>query len=189
MEWLFAEPPPIAWPIAGLTVSALALAAALTARRRAARLEGTVLEVFWRDVATMGLTLAGVLVAPSLAAMVPIEGLGQPLWIVIAVVAAVGAATLVAVRWRSQELGMATRQRPVTPTGAPQRPLISTSWEIGMLGAGIGGLGTYLVSAGHAFGHPIHWLIAGLGLLIGYALGIGAVTPRFTLDKPTTRRT
>ena len=189
MEWLFAEPPPIAWPIGGLTISGLALAAALTARRRAARLEGTVLEVFWRDVATMGLTLAGVLVAPSLAAIVPIEGLGQPLWIVVAVAAAVGAAALLAVRWRSQELGMAARQRPVTPTGAPHRRLISTSWEIGMLGAGIGGFATYLGSAGHVFGHPIHWLITGLGLSVGYALGIGSVTPRFALDKPTARRT
>ena len=189
MEWLFAEPPPIAWPIAGLTVAGLLLAAALTFRRRATRLDGTVLEVFWRDVATMGLTLAGVLVAPSLAAIVPIEGLGQPLWIVVAVAAAVGAAALLAVRWRSQELGMASRQRPVTPTAAPQRRLISTSWEIGMLGAGGAGLVTYLLSAGHAFGHPIHWLIAGLGIFIGYAFGIGAVTPRFTLDKPTARRT
>jgi hypothetical protein len=153
------------------------------------RLEGTVLEVFWRDVAVIGLTLAGVVAVPSLAAIVPIEGLGQPLWIVVAVAAVVSAAALLFVRWRSQELGTASRQRPVTPTGAPPRRLISTGWEIGMLGAGAAGLGTYLVSAGHAFGHPIHWLIAALGLFIGYALGIGAVTPRFTLEKPTARRT
>lgn len=78
MEWLFSDPPPIAWPIAGLTVSGLVLAAALTARWRAARLEGTVLEVFWHDVATMGITLAGVMAVPSRAAILPIEGLGQP---------------------------------------------------------------------------------------------------------------
>ncbi len=189
MEWLFADPPPIAWPIAGVTVSCLVLAAALTARRRAAQLGGTVLEIFWRDVATVGVTLAGVVAAPSLAAIVPVEGLGQPLWIAVAVAAVVVAAALLVGRWRSQELGAAARRRSVTPTGAPERRLISTSWEIGMLGAGSSGFGTYLASAGHAFGHPIHWLIAGLGLLIGYALGIGAVTPRFTLDKPTARRT
>ncbi|MBA3689561.1 MAG: hypothetical protein H0W81_12170 [Chloroflexi bacterium] len=189
MEWLFSDPPPIAWPIAGLTVSGLVLAAALTARWRAARLEGTVLEVFWRDVATMGRTLAGVMAAPSLAAIVPIEGLGQPLWIVVGAAAVVVAAALLLIRWRSQELGKATRQAPVTPTGAPQRRLISTGWEIGMLGAGGAGLLTYLVSAGHAFGHPIHWLIAALGLFIGYAFGIGAVTPRFTLESPSARRT
>jgi hypothetical protein len=189
VEWLFTEPPPIAWPIAGLTVSGLVVAAAVSARRRAARLEGTVLEVFWRDVATIGLTLAGVVAVPSLAAIVPIEGLGQPLWIVIAVSAAVASVVLLLVRWRSQELGQAARQRAVTPTAAPQRRLVSTGWEIGMVGAGGAGLGTYLVSAGHAFGHPIHWLIAGLGLFIGYAFGIGAVTPRFILEKPTPRRT
>lgn len=189
MEWLFAQPAPIAWAIGGLTVSGLALAAALTARRRAARLEGSVLEVFWRDVATIGLTLAGVMAVPSLAAIVPIEGVGQPLWIVVAVAAGVATIGLLFARWRGQELGRAARQRPVTPTGAPQRRLISTSWEFGMLGAGIAGFGTYLVTAGHAFGHPIHWVITALGLSMGYALGIGAVTPRFTLEKPTARRT
>lgn len=189
MEWLFAQPAAIGWPIAGLAVSILVLAAAWNTRRRAARLEGTVLEVFWRDTATIGLTLAGVLVAPSLAAIVPIEGVGQPIWIVVGLVAVVVAAGLLLIRWRGQELGIASRRRPVTPTAAPQRRLISTGWEIGMLGAGIGGLGTYLVTAGHVFGHPIHWVIAVLGLSVGYAFGIGAVTPRFRLQAPTGRRT
>lgn len=188
MEWLFADPPPIAWPIGGLAGSGLVLAAGLVARRRAAQSEGTVLEVFWRDVATIGLTLAGVLAVPSLAALVPVEGLGQPVWIIVGAGAAVAAAVLLLVRWRSQELGAAARRRPLTPTGAPQRRLISTGWEIGMVVAGVAGLTTYLLSAGHAFGHPIHWLVAGLGLFIGYAFGIGVVTPRFTLEKPGTRR-
>lgn len=189
MEWLFAQPAAIGWPIAGLAGSILVLAVAWNARRRAARLEGTVLEVFWRDTATIGLTLAGVLVAPSLAAIVPIEGVGQPIWIVVGLVAVVVAAGLLLIRWRGQELGIASRRRPVIPTAAPHRRLISTGWEIGMLGAGIGGLGTYLVTAGHVFGHPIHWVIAGLGLSVGYAFGIGAVTPRFRLQAPTGRRT
>jgi hypothetical protein len=145
--------------------------------------------VFWRDVATIGLTLAGAVAAPSLAAIVPIEGLGQPLWIVVAVTAVVVTAALLVLRWRGQELGEAARRRPVTPTGAPLRRLTSTGWEIGILGAGGTALVTYLVTAGHAFGHPIHWLIAGLGLFIGYAFGIGAVTPRFRLEKPTAHRT
>lgn len=189
MEWLFAEPPPIAWPIAGLTVSILVLAAAWAARRRAARLEGTLLEVFWRDAATIGITLAGVVGAPSVAGFVPIEGIGQPIWILVGVAAVVAAAGLLVFRWRAQELGIASRRRPLTPTAAPQRQLVSTGWEIGMLGAGIGGFGTYLVTAGHVFGHPIHWVIAALGLFVGYAFGIGAVTPRFRVEKPTARRT
>jgi hypothetical protein len=189
VEWLFAEPAPIAWPIVGLAVSILVLAGAWTARRRAARLEGTLLEVFWRDAATIGTTLAGVVAVPSLAAIVPIEGIGQPIWIVVGVVGVVVAAGLLLIRWRGQELGIASRRRPVTPTAAPQRRLISTGWEIGMLGAGIGGFGTYLVTAGHVFGHPIHWVIAALGLFVGYALGIGAVTPRFRLQAPGGRRT
>jgi len=187
MEWLFADSPPIAWPIGGMAASVLVLAGVLFARRRAARFERTVLEVFWRDVAAIGLTLSGVLAAPSLAAIVRIEGLGQPLWIVVAIGAVAAIAALLVIRWRAQELGAATRRRPVTPTGAPQRRLISTGWEIGMVAAGVVGLVTYVVTADHAFGHPIHWLIAGLGLFIGYAFGIGAVTPRFTLEKPPAR--
>ena len=188
MEWLFADPPPIAWSIAGLGVSALVLGAALTARRRARRFEGTVLEVFWRDVATIFLTLLAVQAAPSLAAIVPVEGLGQPLWTVVGAGSVALLSALLLVRWRSQELSAAVRRRPVTPTAAPQRRLISTSWEIGMVAAGVAGLVTYLVTADHVFGHPIHWLIAGLGLLIGHAFGIGIVTPRFTLEKPQPRR-
>lgn len=188
MEWLFADPRPIAWPIGGLAGSGLVLAAAMTARRRAAGTAGTVLEVFWREVATIGLTLAGVLAVTSLAAIVPVEGLGQPLWTVIAAASVAGVAALLIVRWRSQGLGVAARRRPVTPTGAPERRLTSTGWEIGMAVAGVAGLVTYLATADHAFGHPIHWLIAGLGLLIGYAFGIGAVTPRFALEKPGARR-
>lgn len=189
MEWLFAEPPPIAWPIAGLAVSILVLAGAWIARRREARLEGTVLEVFWRGAATIGSTLAGVVAAPSLAAFVPIEGIGQPMWILVGGAAVVAAAGLLIIRWRAQKLGIASRRRPVTPTVAPQQQLVSTGWEIGMLGAGIRGFGTYLVTAGHVFGHPIHWVIAALGLFVGYAIGIGAVTPRFRLQAPPGRRT
>lgn len=188
MEWLFADPPPIAWPIGGAAVSGLVLAATLTARRQAARTAGTVLEVFWRDVTTIGLTLAGVLAVPSLAAIVPVEGLGQPLWIIVAAASVVGMAALLIVRWRSQGLGAAARRRLVAPTAAPQRRLISTGWEIGMVVAGVAGLITYVVTADHAFGHPIHWLIAALGLFIGYAVGIGVVTPRFALEKPGERR-
>ena len=189
MEWLFAEPAPPAWPIAGLAVSILGVVGGRIARRRAARLEGTVLQVFWHDAATIAITMAGVTGVAALAAIVPVEGLGQPIWIVVGAVAALAAVALLVFRWRTQELGMASRRRPLAPTAAPERRLISTGWEVGMLGAGIGGLATYLVTAGHLFGHPIHWVIAGLGLFVGYALGIGFTTPRFRLEAPTRRRT
>ena len=188
MGWLFADPPPIAWPIGGLAASGLVLATAWMARRRAARSEGTVLEVFWRDVATIGATLAGVIAVPSLAGVVPVEGLGQPFWIVLSDGAAVAVGALLFTRWRSHELGAAARRRSLTPTGTPPRRLIPTGWEIGMVVAGVAGLTTYLLTADHGFGHPIHWLIAGLGLFIGFAIGIGSVTPRFTLEQPRRRR-
>lgn len=186
---MFADPAPVIWAIAALTVSGLLLAVAWTARRRAAQLEGTVLEVFFRDVATITRTLSGVVAVPSLAAIAGIERIGQPLWIVISFATVLATAALLLIRWRRQELGPALRRRPVNPTGAPQRRLISTSWEIGVVGAGLAGLATYLITAGHGFGHPIHWVIAALGLFIGYAFGIGVATPRFTLEKPGDRRT
>ncbi|MBI2778110.1 MAG: hypothetical protein HYX57_12745 [Chloroflexi bacterium] len=185
---MFAEPAPVAWPIAGFTAAALVLVGALTARRRAAGLHGTVLEVFWADGASIGMTLAGVLTGASVAAIVAVEGIGQPVWILVGLVAVIAAGGLLLARWRSQELGAAARRRSVTPTAAPERRLVSTSWEFGMLGAGIGGFGTYLLTAGHAFGHPIHWLVTALGLAIGYAFGIGAVTPRFRLEAPAAGR-
>jgi hypothetical protein len=147
-----------------------------------------VLEVFWADGATIGRTLAGVLAGASVAAIVTIEGIGQPVWILVGLLAAVASGGLLLARWRSQELGTAARRRPLTPTTAPERRLVSTSWEFGMLGAGVGGFGTYLLTADHAFGHPIHWLVTVLGLAIGYALGIGGVTPRFRLEAPAARR-
>lgn len=146
------------------------------------------LEVFWADCATIGMTLAGVLTGASLAAIVTIEGVGLPMWILAGLLAAVGSGGLLLARWHSRELGTAARRRSVTPTAAPERRLISTSWEFGTLGAGIGGFGTYLLTAGHLFGHPIHWLITVLGLSIGYVFGIAAVTPRFRLEAPTARR-
>lgn len=188
MEWLLVDQPPIAWSIVGLTVSGMALVAGLAARGQATRREGSILEMFWRDVATIELVLAGVGAAPSLAGMVPIEGFGRPIWVVVAAAAVLVTAAQLVVRWRSQELGRVARQRRVTPTGAPSRRLISTSWEVGVMGAGLTGLAMYIVSADHGFGHPIHWLIAALGLLIGHAIGIGAVTPRVAFEKPTARR-
>lgn len=189
MDWLFAEPAPPAWPIAGLGVALLAVIGGRVARWRAARLKGTVLEIFWHDAATIAITLAGVTGVASFAAIVPVEGLGQPIWIVVGAVAVIAAVALLVSRWRTQELGMASRRPPLTPTAAPERRLISTSWEFGMVIAGVAGLGTYVVTADHAFGHPIHWLLAVFGLFVGYALGIGSATPRFRLEAPSRRRT
>jgi hypothetical protein len=146
-----------------------------------------VLEVFWADGATIGITLAGALAGASVAAVAGVEGVGEPVWIAVGLVAVAAAAGLLLVRWRGQELGLAARRRPVTPTAVPERRLVSTSWEFGMLGAGIGGFGVYLLTAGHVFGHPIHWLVTVLGLSIGYAFGIGAVTPRFRVEARAAR--
>lgn len=187
MDWLLTDHPTLAWPVAGLAVAGLLVLAGVAARRRARSADGTVAAVFWGDAGTMATVLAGVVALPAAAGLVPVEGIGEPLWIVAGVAAVAAAFVLLAFRWRSQGLGALARRR-VTPTAAPERRLVSTGWEIGMAVGGVAGLMTYVISAGHAFGHPIHWVIAVLGLLIGYALGIGVATPRFTLERPTGRR-
>jgi hypothetical protein len=61
--------------------------------------------------------------------------------------------------------------------------LVSTSWEMALLGGGAGGLLLYGVTVSHSWGHPIHWLVAGVGVAVGYAVGLVLATPRFTLRR------
>jgi hypothetical protein len=61
--------------------------------------------------------------------------------------------------------------------------LVSTTWEVAIVGAGAGGLLVYMAGMSHGWGHPVHWLGAGLGVLIGYAVGLIVATPRYTLKR------
>ena len=122
--------------------------------------------------------------AVSAALAFGVEGVGRPLWLVVALVGVAFAGGLLAWRWRAEMATLANRYRPVTPTGAPERRIVSTAWEIGIMAAGGAGLLTYLGTADHRFGHPLHWVLAVVGVLLGYALGIGAVTPRVRLQSP-----
>ena len=68
------------------------------------------------------------------------------------------------------------------------RGVASTAAEIGIIAGGGTGLLTYLATADHGFGHPPHWTLALIGVLLGYAVGIAAVTPRFRFQSPAPRR-
>ena len=46
------------------------------------------------------------------------------------------------------------------------------------------GTESYPGTADHRFGHPLHWILVVVRLLLGHALGIGATTPRFRLQSP-----
>ncbi|MDQ2941448.1 MAG: hypothetical protein M3R05_04575 [Chloroflexota bacterium] len=185
MEWLVGDRAQPVLGVAGLTLAGLLGVGAVVLRRRADRFQGSVLSVFLSDAGTVLAVLAVTVGLVSAALAAGVEGVGRPLWLVIAVTGSAVAGGLLIWRWRGEVATQARRHRPVTPTGAPERRIVSSAWEIAIVSAGLAGLLTYIGTADHRFGHPLHWILAVVGLLLGYALGIGAVTPRFRLESPT----
>ncbi len=185
MDWLLADGAQPVPGMAGATAAGLLAVGASVLRRRADRFDNSVLSVFLSDAGTMLSSLAVTVAVVSAALAFGVEGVGRPLWLIVALACVAIAGGLLVWRWRAELASQANRYRPATPTGAPERRIISTAWEIGIVSAGGAGLLTYLGTADHRFGHPLHWILAVLGVLLGYALGIGAVTPRFRLQSPT----
>lgn len=108
-----------------------------------------------------------------------LEGLRMPAWSYLGLL--IGAAIAV-VAWRKDHdrawSADARAEGGDELTDAGTRQVRSETWEFGILGAAVIGLVTYMVSVGHAFPHPLHWVISGLGMLAGYGLGIAVWTPR-----------
>lgn len=171
--------------VAGLTLAGLLAVGSLLLRRRADRFAGSVLSVFLSDSGTVLGVLAVSIGLVSAALALGIEGVGRPLWLLIVAVGLAISVALLVWRWRGELATQAGRYRRATPTGAPERRIVSTAWEIAIVTAGGTGLLTYIATADHRFGHPLHWIVAVVGGLLGYAVGIGAVTPRFRLQAPT----
>jgi hypothetical protein len=184
VEWLVTDRPQPVVGVAGLTLAGLLAVVGLLLRRRGERVGGTILSVFLTDAGTVLGVLALTVGLVSAALALGVEGVGRPLWLVIAVMAVTFAVALLTWRWRGEFASHAGRQRRLTPTGVPERRIVSTTWEIGIVVAGGAALLTYLGTSDHQFGHPLHWILAVVGLLLGYALGIGATTPRFRLQSP-----
>lgn len=182
MEALFAEQAlPVLEGIALLGVG-IAIILSSAARSSSRRPGNRMAQVFWRDVSQAGFTWAIGTFALLVGSLVGFDGLGAPIWLVLAIIVGTVSLALVLLRWR--RLRPAPEQSPADDPGRPDRPrLVSTTWEIGILGAGAGGLLVYIASLSHSWGHPIHWLVAGLGALFGYAVGLIAGTPRYTLKR------
>jgi len=185
VEWLVSDQPRPVVGVAGLTLAGLLAVIGSLLRRRAERFEGMVLSVFLSDAGTVLSVLALTVALVSAGLALRVEGVGRPVWLLIAVMAVTVAAALLVWRWRGEFASHAERYRRLTPTGVPERRIVSTTWEIGIVVAGGAALLTYLGTSDHQFGHPLHWILAVVGLLLGYALGIGATTPRFRLQSPT----
>lgn len=164
-----------------LAIAAVGYGAWSRAALRRSPRRGPAFDVFRRDI-------AGALIAWSAAQLVivagwivRVEGLRMPIWSYAGVVMGIA---ILAIAWR--------RERQQWPTHAKAEgddPLAdgrvqrgrSQTWEVAAPVAGGMGLLSYLVTADHAYGHPIHWLTAGLAMLGGYALGLAIWTPRFGL--------
>lgn len=179
METLLADQgSPILDGIALLGVG-IAIILAAVARSYSQRPGNRVAQIFWRDVSQAGFAWAAATFALLLGALVGIEGILPPIWLLLATT--VGMVILVTVRIRWRRLGLATKRTQGDDPSRPDRPLlVSITWEVAILGAGAGGLFVYMANAAHSWGHPIHWLVAGLGALIGYAVGLVVATPRYT---------
>lgn len=182
MEALFADRAlPVLEGIALLGVG-VAVILSSAARSGSQRLGNRIARVFWRDVSQAGFTWAVGTFALLVGSLVGFDGLPAPIWLLLAIIVGIVSLALVLLRWR--RLRLAPEPSPADDPSRPDRPrLVSTTWEVGMLGAGAGGLLVYIASLSHSWGHPIHWLVAGLGALFGYAVGLIAGTPRYSLKR------
>jgi hypothetical protein len=172
---------PIIEGIALLAVCA-ALILAPVARTRSRRSGDRVAQVFWGDVGQAGYIWAGATTILLVSALLEVEGILTLIWLVLALT--VGLVCIVIVRLRWRRLGLVSERTQTDDLSWPDRPqLVSTTWKVAILGAGGGGLVVYMVSVSHSWGHPIPWLEAGLGVVVGYVVGLIIATPRYTLKR------
>lgn len=182
----FIDPVIVAAGLAALVATAIGLWRRRSVRRRPAR--GPAYQVFREDVATALLFWGVAELAFTAGWLLRIEGLRMPIWSYLGAGVGVAIGFLVWRRERRSWPALAkTDGVEQLADGSIQRG-VSQTWEMGILLAGGAGLGSYLAAAGHGYGHPIHWVITGLMLLGGFALGVTAWTPRFKLTTVRAKR-
>ena len=171
---------------AGAMLAAAALVTALLLRQRAIAHRGSLAAVFAADAGSVLRVIAIALAVLSASVAFGADGLGIPLWLVLVVIGGAVALGLLTWRWYAAVGAQEGSRRTIAPKG--RGSVASTSWQIGLAtGAGLGLL-TYLATDDHSFGHQPHWTLALIGLLLGYALGVAAVTPRLRFQPPAPKR-
>jgi hypothetical protein len=171
------EPLPILEGI-GLVAVSVGLILSSVARGRAQRPASRIAAVFWRDVSQAGFIWAGASIVVLIGAVAEIEGLRVPVWILVSTLVGLGCLAVARLRWMQHagsERLLEDRSRPESVR------LVSTSWEVALIAAAGGGLLVYGATLSHSWGHPIHWLIAGIAAAVGYAVGLVVATPRYTV--------
>jgi hypothetical protein len=160
----------------------IAITLASVARSASQRPGNRVARVFWRDVSLAGYIWAAATFSLLVGSIAGIDGLRVPIWLALALIVGIVCLAIARLRWRRQGL-MSERTQVDDPTRPDPPRLVSTAWEVAILGAGGGGLLVYMATLSHGWGHPIHWLVAGLGAVIGYAVGLIVATPRYSLKR------
>lgn len=181
MEALFAERALAILEGIALLGVGVAIILSSAARSGSQRPRSRMAQVFWRDVSQAGFIWATGTLALLVGSIVGIDGMRAPIWLLLAIIVGTVSLALVLLRWR--RLRPAQRSPADDPSPPDQSRVVSTTWEVGVLGSGAGALLVYMASLSHSWGHPIHWLVAGLGALFGYAVGLIAGTPRYTLKR------
>ena len=164
-----------------LALGALAFGLLSRYRLRRRPYRGPAYQVFREDAASALMTWGAAQLTLGAGWALRVEGVRMPIWSYIGLIIGVVIAILL---WRRERAGWPTLAKTdgveLLADGKVQRAT-SQTWEMGFLVAGGGGLVAYLSTAGHAYGHPIHWLTTGLMMLPAYALGLAIWSPRFKL--------
>ena len=169
----------------GLVAANVGIILASFTRIRARRSMSRVAQLFWNDLSQAGYVWAGAMIALLVGGLGEVKGLRTPIWLLLAILAGLTCLPIARLRWARH--AAAAARRPVDDSSRPERPrLISTSWEVALLGGGVGGLLAYGAAVSHAWGHPIPWLIAGVGVAVGYAIGLIVATPRYSVRRGST---
>lgn len=178
VDWLLTDAPSIPLAAVGLIAAFFASASGLVSRTRAKRSRNGVVRVFWNDVSTAAFAWSSAAAITSGGAASGVDGLRMPVLPILELLIGIAAFILVVGRWRGEALA-ALEARSRGEDGV--RRVSGTTWEIGLLvGAGLG-LAFYGVAVSHQYGHPIHWLVAGIGVAMGLALGMALATPRYSV--------
>ena len=175
------EPLPILEGI-GLVAASVGIILASFTRIQSRRSGSRVAQVFWHDLSQAAFIWAGTTIVVLVGGLGEVEGLRVPIWLLLAIVAGLAGLAIARFRW-IRHVAAAARRSVDDPSRPERPPLVSTSWEVAFLGGGVGGFLMYAVALSHAWGHPIHWLIAGVGVAIGYAVGLIIATPRYSVRR------
>lgn len=108
-----------------------------------------------------------------------IEGARMALWPYLGLL--YGAA-IVALAWRRDRVedwsDAAKAPGQPMPIGHGVRSITSATLEFGLFGAAGLALLTYLLTMGHPYPHPIHWLTTAVAGVAGFGVGLMVKTPR-----------